>query len=58
MLNLAWIIAGVSQSTPAGTDQSAYHAGQAIAVGGIFILWAIGFVVLSLIWFMSRPKNG
>jgi len=37
--------------------QDASDAGTAIGVGLVFGLWAMGFVVLSLIWLMTRPKR-
>jgi hypothetical protein len=33
------------------------EAGTAIGVGLIFVLWVLGFLVLSLIWFMTRPRG-
>src|SRR5450759_3026051 len=62
-----WMIAG-SQQTPDKTCagetgsalelcQSAYHVGTGIGVTLLFVLWFIGFVVLSLVWLMSRPQR-
>lgn len=39
------------------TCQAATAIGGGIGLTLIFILWFIGFIILSLIWFMSRPKN-
>jgi hypothetical protein len=36
---------------------TATHAGTAIGVVLIILLWFMGFVVLSLVWFMTRPKR-
>jgi lysylphosphatidylglycerol synthetase-like protein (DUF2156 family) len=36
---------------------NASHAGTAIGAVLIFFLWFIGFIVLSLIWFMTRRKG-
>jgi RNA polymerase subunit RPABC4/transcription elongation factor Spt4 len=62
-----WMIAGSQQSpdtTCAGKTggdldlcQSAYHLGTGIGVTLLFFLWFIGFVVLSLVWLMSRPQR-
>jgi hypothetical protein len=58
-----WIIAGIadraSKNCPPD-DQlciNASDAGTSIGVGLVFFLWFIGFVVLSLIWFMTRPQR-
>jgi hypothetical protein len=44
-----------------GDDLSVCQAGTAIGGGigltFIFMLWFIGFIVLAIVWFMSRPKN-
>lgn len=32
-------------------------AGSGIAVGVIFFVWFLVFVVLALVWFMTRPKG-
>jgi hypothetical protein len=62
----AWMIgggidAGSSCNDVAGHYQNAKQAGceagTAIGVGAIFGLWAFGFIVLSLIWFMTRPRG-
>lgn len=70
VLMAAWIIGGViaadngehcareghrylSQSA----CTSARDVGTGIGVAALFLLWFFGFVVLSLIWFMSRPKG-
>jgi hypothetical protein len=58
-----WIIAGISdrasQNCPTGDSlcQNASDTGTGIGVALILILWFIGFVVLSLIWIMSRPRH-
>jgi hypothetical protein len=57
---LIWVIAGVSErasETCAPGDDlcvSASDAGTAIGVTLIIGLWFIGFLVLTLIWFMTR----
>ena len=60
-LMLAWIIAGAN-STHCGSKaneaaRSGCEAGTGIGVGIIIFLWFLGFVVLSLIWFMTRPRG-
>jgi hypothetical protein len=61
-----WIAAGIgavsnSCDTLAGQALETCQAG--VAVGGglgvtfIIIIWFIGFIVLGLIWLMSRPKD-
>jgi hypothetical protein len=56
-----WLVAGLSAvgNTPAGTE--AEQAGRAIGAGIgvtlILFIWFIGFIVLGLIWLMSRPKD-
>jgi hypothetical protein len=61
-----WIIGGVSATGNncaglAGSDLTACQAGTAIgggiAVSLLIMLWFVGFIVLALIWFMSRPRN-
>jgi len=65
-LMLVWIIGGVGAVSDncAGKTGSALEACQAgTAIGGgiavtfIIVIWFIGFVVLGLIWMMSRPKE-
>jgi hypothetical protein len=58
-----WTIAGIndrpSQNCAPG-DQLCHDAsdtGTGIAVALIWILWFVGFIVLSIIWFMTRPKG-
>jgi hypothetical protein len=57
---LIWIIAGVSdrpsKDCPPGDDLcvAASDAGTSIGVGLIVFLWFLGFVVISIIWFMTR----
>ena len=63
VLFLVWIIAGISdrasEDCPPGDDLcvSASDAGTGIGVALILVLWFLGFIVLSLIWLMSRPKH-
>ena len=56
-----WIVGGGSaaSSTPTSNDAEAVGVaiGTGIGVTMLFMLWFIGFIILALIWFMSRPKN-
>lgn len=62
LIFLIWIIAGISdrasKNCPPGPNHqlcvSASDAGTGIGVGIVFLLWFLGFVVLSIIWFMTR----
>ncbi len=65
-LMLAWIIAGTSTEvcsdyTPGTADREACELGEDIGTGiglaAILFLWFLGFVILSIIWFMSRPRH-
>jgi hypothetical protein len=35
----------------------ASNAGTGIGIGLLFFLWFMGFVVLGIIWFMTRPRR-
>jgi hypothetical protein len=39
------------------TCQAATAIGGGIGLTFIFMLWFIGFIVLAIIWFMTRPRN-
>jgi hypothetical protein len=60
---LIWIIAGVSdrasEDCPPGDELciEASDAGTSIGVALIIFLWFMVFVVLALVWFMTRPKH-
>jgi hypothetical protein len=71
-LFLIWVIAGVSSrpSEDCATDpdvlagtiskstcEAASDVGTGIGVALIFVLWFFVFIVLSLIWFMTRPSG-
>jgi hypothetical protein len=58
-----WIVAGISDRTskecPPG-DQLCINAsdtGTAIGVALVLVLWFVGFIVLALVWLMSRPRH-
>jgi len=37
--------------------QAGADVGTGIGVAFIFVLWFFGFVILSIIWFMTRPRG-
>lgn len=70
LLMLIWAITGSSASQDEGairdcmeggldreTCETFQDVGTGIGVTVIFILWFIGFLVLSLVWLMSRPRH-
>ena len=70
VLFLIWIIGGASSSSGCANDpdvksgviskdlcESATNAGKGIGIGLIIVFWFIVFVVLSIVWFMTRPKE-
>jgi hypothetical protein len=58
---LVWAIAGAGSadcgSEATELDRSACEAGTGLGVAVIFVFWFVGFVALSLIWLMTRPKG-
>jgi hypothetical protein len=59
---LVWIIGGIA-SRPSKdclpTDKTCIDAsdvGTGLGVGLLIFLWFLGFIVLALVWLMSRPK--
>jgi zinc ribbon protein len=64
VLMLIWVIAAGSASANCSAEQQYRGAckagetvGRGIGVTLVVVLWVIGFIVLSLIWLMSRPKH-
>lgn len=65
VLMAAWIVAAIGSDTSADcareTYRSACEAGSDVGKGiGVVVLWFVwffGFVALSLIWFMTKPKG-
>ena len=62
VLMLVWIIAGgaganCGQYAPDSPERIGCEAGTGIGIAGLMFLWFIGFVILALIWFMTRPKG-
>lgn len=56
VLMLIWVISGLNAAGASGNTSTAYAAGVGIAITFIFFIWFVGFIILALIWFMSRPK--
>lgn len=53
-----WVLSSAGSASNCGADE-ACQAGTAVGVGLgaviLFPIWLIGFLILSVIWFMSRP---
>lgn len=65
VLMIVWIIAGVSSNSDNCDDEApdmrelceaATDVGTGIGVGIIVVIGFMGFLILSIIWFMTRPK--
>ncbi len=66
VLMFAWIAAGVggdncSQYAPGTPERSGCELGSdvgtGVAVVALFGVWFVGFIILSIIWFMTRPTR-
>jgi hypothetical protein len=66
VLLIAWGVAGAGSlgNNCAGetgdalsTCQAATAVGGGIGLSIIFFLWFVGFIVLAIVWFMTRPKE-
>jgi lysylphosphatidylglycerol synthetase-like protein (DUF2156 family) len=66
VLMAVWIIAALASASPAdecarevyrGACEAGSTAGSGLAVVALWFIWFFGFLILSLIWFMSRPKG-
>jgi hypothetical protein len=60
-LMLFWVIAGAGATNcgrfaPDSGERAGCEAGAGIGIAGLIFLWFLGFVVLALVWFMTRPK--
>ena len=64
-IHIIWIVAGLAsvEECPYQTVQECefYDAGTAIGagigVGLVLAIWFAGFIVLSIIWFMTKPRG-
>ena len=56
IIGVLWLWAGWSAVGEGGTSD-AEAVGGAIGTGIVIFFWFLGFVVLGLIWLMSRPKD-
>jgi hypothetical protein len=65
-LMLAWMIGGTageqcSDYAPGTSERQACDLGEDIGTGigvtVIFFIWFLGFLVLSIVWFMTRPRH-
>jgi hypothetical protein len=66
VLCIAWVATGVGavsnscaglSGTALSNCQAATVLGGGIGVSLIFFVWFIVFIVMSIIWFMTRPRN-
>lgn len=65
VLCLIWLIAGIAlvsshplcSGLPASTCGTATDFGAGVAGFLIFTIWLVVFLILTLIWFMTRPHN-
>lgn len=66
VLMAVWIIAAIASADSANDcAREAYRSaceagsdvGSGIAVIALWFIWFFGFIALSLIWFMTRPKG-
>lgn len=67
-LMFAWIIGGANANSDNCAEYAVGSAGRSSCEAGtnigtgigvtiIFGLWFVGFIILSIIWFMTRPKR-
>ena len=63
LLLLVWIIVGISDRASEdcppddATCIAASDVGTGIGVAAIFLLWFVGFIIISIIWFMTRRRG-
>lgn len=66
VLMAIWIGSGIAATSGGGTDcgtldqetcDAAFGVGAGIGLTALFFLWFIGFIILGLVWLMSRPKE-
>ncbi len=55
-----WLIAGLAGVEDCPSGDTACEVGTAIGAGIgitlIIIVWFMGFIISSIVWFMTRPK--
>lgn len=59
-LIVVWVATGIQHANKicaASTYTQACHAGETIGVAGMLIIGLLGFIVLSLIWIMTKPNK-
>jgi len=61
VLILVWLVTGLNAAGSVPVGSEAEEVGRAIGTGiGVTFIaftWFVGFVVLGLVWLMSRPKE-
>lgn len=61
ILVLVWLVTGLNAAGSVPVGSEAEEVGRAIGTGIgvslIVVTWFIGFIVLGLVWLMSRPKE-
>lgn len=66
VLMAIWIIGAIASADPEsqcareayrGACEAGSTAGTGIGVLALWFIWFFGFIILSLIWFMTRPKG-
>jgi hypothetical protein len=60
-LMLIWMVAGGNAANcdqyTDSASQAGCQAGTGIGIAMLMVLWFFGFIVLSILWFMTRPKG-
>lgn len=61
VLMFVWIVAGLGSTHCAQQGGDAGRAGCQVGTGigvvALLVLWFVVFIVLSLVWLMSRPRE-
>lgn len=68
LLMFVWMIGGAASATNGDCDleataelrqlcQDATDVGASLAVALLFVLWALGFLALAMVWLMTRPSE-
>ena len=60
ILHIVWLVSGLSGVEECAAGDVACEAGTAIGAGlGVIMIgfiWFIGFIILSIVWFMTKPS--